>query len=256
MKYARAFLAATMVVAFAGVAQAASVTISGTHTVPNANVHPTFGNYRPFQIDTSVVFRPGQDHPSYLGPVTVSGSVDISSLQNNSSVFVGLITVDQYNAWEAAGYDPNNSVSDFFGFIDTAYVAFNTLQSGRIGLGQQLSFASNTQTYGGNNLGTNLVNWNATFDISEMDLTVGANPTVSQAYSNNLFNYLDGTTGNATDWSSGAYAFIGTFFDGLGGAPVIDVTFSQATVIPVPPAAGLILLGMVGMGLRRKFAKK
>jgi len=35
-----------------------------------------------------------------------------------------------------------------------------------------------------------------------------------------------------------------------------DAPAGDPTVIPVPPAAGLILLGMVGMGLRRKYAKK
>jgi hypothetical protein len=45
------------------------------------------------------------------------------------------------------------------------------------------------------------------------------------------------------------------------GSEVTDLSltldsFGGVTVIPVPPAAGLILLGMVGMGLRRKFTKK
>jgi hypothetical protein len=39
--------------------------------------------------------------------------------------------------------------------------------------------------------------------------------------------------------------------DSFGG-----ITGGDPTVIPVPPAAGLILLGMVGMGLRRQFMKK
>jgi hypothetical protein len=35
----------------------------------------------------------------------------------------------------------------------------------------------------------------------------------------------------------------------------IIASASDPAVIPVPPAAGLILLGMIGIGLRRKFAK-
>jgi hypothetical protein len=36
----------------------------------------------------------------------------------------------------------------------------------------------------------------------------------------------------------------------------LDIRFGQLSVVPVPPAAGLVLLGMVGLGLRRKFASK
>jgi hypothetical protein len=38
----------------------------------------------------------------------------------------------------------------------------------------------------------------------------------------------------------------------LGG---LDISLTQLAVVPVPPAAGLILLGMVGVSLRRKFMK-
>jgi hypothetical protein len=218
------------------------VRISGTHQVPDANVHPVNGNYRPFKIDRSKLFTfaPGS------GPVVVTGSVDIASLQNNSSVFVGLIARDRYDAWVAAnipgGSDPDNTLTSFFGFIDTAYAAVNTLSNGRIGLGQQLTFSNTTQAYAASNLGGAISGFQLVFDPASFSLTYGAN-TVSRSYVNH-FDYLywyshgfSGTPTVPTDWSNGAYAFVGTFFDKKGGAPVIDVTFTQS-VNPDPSVTG------------------
>jgi len=219
----------------------AQVRIAGTHTVPDGNVHPSFGNYRPFMIDTNALLLFDGTH----GSVKVTGSVDISSLANNSSVFVGLIAKPQYEAWKAAGIpggdDPTDSVSGFFGFIDTAYAAFNTLSGGRLGLGQQLSFGSTTQTYVGSGLGTNISGFEIVFEESQMLLTLGAT-TVSQNYQDG-FNYIEyagygGPQPIPTDWGQGAYAFVGTFFDKLGGAPVIDVTFTQEA-LPDPLNTGV-----------------
>jgi hypothetical protein len=217
----------------------AIVNIAGVHDVPDTNVNPVNGNYRPFMIDTSVLYYPLEN------PVSVIGDVDISTLSNNSSVFFGLIAKEQYEAWLAAGIsgatDPNDSQTGFFGFIDTAYAAANTASGGRLGLGQQLSFGSTTQSYIASGIGSQMSGFEIQFGATEMSGVLGMD-SANQSYQTG-FNYvtwaLGGFAGPATaaaqpivtDWSEGAYAFVGTFFDKLGGAPEFDFTFSQSNIV-------------------------
>jgi hypothetical protein len=244
-----ALAAASIMAGSVAAAHAASATIAGTHTVSNANVNATYGNYRPFSIDTSVLFQPT------LGPVTVTGSVDPSGLPAGSAVFVGLISKARYDAWVTAGYDPTNTQTSFFGFIDTAYGVFNqqSLTKERFGIGQQITTADTTQQYAGTNIAEGpITNFSLTFDASSFSGTYGATTKTLNYVPH--YNYLAGGT-VATDFSGGAYAFVGTFFNKTGGSVPLDVTFRGPTAaVPLPSAAGggLALLGAIGLVLLRR----
>jgi hypothetical protein len=82
---------------------------------------------------------------------------------------------------------------------------------------------------------------------------------------------LGGTdTADLTITGNGDYQLSFLSFGGVDFGRVANITFSfsppvglnfdmslqRVAVVPVPPAAGLILLGMVGMGLRRRFVRK
>lgn len=236
-----------------GAQLALETTISGTHT-PNVG---QFGNYRPFALDPGTTFMFAD------GPILVTGRVDISLLQGNSSTFVGLISTDQYDRWVNSGItganDPGDSMNGFFGFLDTAYAAFNTAQDGRLGLGQQLSFGSTTQTYVANDVGTEFVDFEILFWANRMELTYDGN-TVVQSYQDgfdyiNWFNagdvFANANAANypvPTDFSSGAIPFVGTFFAEPGTAD-FDVTFTQ---VPEPTRAVLLALGLLGLMARRR----
>jgi hypothetical protein len=236
----KVMVAGTVLLAMTAVAAHADVVtteIKGTHTVANANVNATSGNYRPFMIDTSVLFMPTQ------GPITVTGSVDPSHLSAGSSVFVGLMDKARYNAWVAAGYDPNNTQTSFFGFIDTAYGVFNqqTLLKERFGIGQQKSTADTTQAYPGTNIAEGAItNFSITFNATGISGKYGS--TTSNLSYVNHYNYLTGGGTIPTDFSDGAYAFVGTFFNKVGGSVPLDVTFSgSGTVVPLPAAVWMAL---------------
>ncbi len=246
---------AVAVCAVAPVASAASVNIAGSYSAL-----PTGGNtYLPLEINTDVLFDLSQ------GPVTVTGTVDFggatTGLWANSSVFVGLISKDRYDAWIAEGLNPTDA---FFGFLDDAYGVFNVNSSNvRIGLGQYRAPGEVAQTYVASQTVRSFTGFELTFDLTEMSLTYNST-TRQQAYADHR-SHFDGQT-IPTDWSSGAYAFVGTWFDtiptgadpGRLQSPNVNVTFTgpEAAVVPVPAAAGLMLLGMGGVALRRLRSRK
>jgi hypothetical protein len=211
------------------------VTLAGTHNI-------TF-SYRMFDADTSVLFQPTDDNP-----VIVTGSVDISGLPNNSSGFMQLISKDRWDEWTASSFGPFVPNTNLFGFIDQAHGAANTSAGGRFGIGQQITTGSVTQNYaGGNNLGGLISGFEIAFGDTEFSGTLNSQTTVRN-YETKLdaLAWLDDgqanppTAGNyplVTDWSSGAYAAIGTFTDGAPGTAIFDVTFSQSN-IPGPSITG------------------
>lgn len=87
--------------------------------------------------------------------------------------------------------------------------------------------------------------WNG---VSE-SASVNVNQVGDYLISFNSFAGIDFTSVTQID-----FAFSNT--DGSDIFTNFDISFGQLAVVPVPPAAGLILLGMVGFGLRRQFAKK
>jgi hypothetical protein len=58
------------------------------------------------------------------------------------------------------------------------------------------------------------------------------------------------------DFANGLIDEVVISFATPAGFVGLDVGLSSVSVIPVPPAAGLILLGMIGMGLRTHFRRK
>ncbi len=249
---------AVAVCAVAPLASAASVNIAGSYDTDTLVVD-SGGNYRPLEINTSVLFDLSQ------GPVTVTGTVDLNGLWGNSSVYVGLISKERYDAWVAAGHDPNDSNNGFFGFVEEAYGVFNTVNGGRLGLGQYLQTGELTQVYHPTTgVGPVITDFELTFDLTQMTLDYN-----SITRTRNYVDHRDypGTVAAGstqmvpTDWSSGAYAFVGTWFDKTPPdplvAPIVDLTFTgPGTVVPVPAAAGLMLLGMGGIALRRLRSRK
>jgi len=213
------------------------VNIAGTQDM-------SVSTYRMFDIEPGVLFQP------LLSPVRVTGWVDIGGLPGNSSVFMQLMSKDRYDAWDASSFGPFVSNTNLFGFNDQAHVAANTANGGRIGIGQQISFGSVTQNYaGGNNLGPVVSGFEAEFGATQFSLTMNAQ-TTTRTYENKL-DYLSwASSGDApslanatnhplvTDWSSGAYAAVGTFSDNpVPSSASFDVTFSQS-VIPDPAITG------------------
>lgn len=229
-------------------AQAATINISGTHTYSGSS-------YRPFEINTSVLFDP------LSGPVTVTGTVDLNGVPGNSSLFVGLISKIDYDSWIGRANDPNDPSDSFFGFVDTAYAAFNTSNGGRLGLGQYLPNGDITQAYvvnSGLGLGE-ITDFVLTFEATTFSLThPSGNPQSNRPYVDTREFFGPGIV--PTDWSEGAYAFVSAFYAQTDFAPEFDVTFngpSLATAIPEPSSMAMLVIGTAGLasirlGRRRK----
>src|SRR5690606_6675715 len=105
-------------------------------------------------------------------------------------------------------YQPNT----FFGFMNTAYGVYNSAGGGgggRLALGQQIGSSGELAgTYIIQGLGGVASGIDLTIGPGGMAMEYGAN-SGTQGYSNNLYDYLTNTNGHPTDWSSGAYAFVG-----------------------------------------------
>ena len=122
--------------AFSSPSLATSVNIAGTQST--ANYHPV--------IDTSVLFDPNS------GPVTATGTIDLSSLGSSGVLFIGLISKVDYDLHfnftaGAFGHAAGDTRADFFGFVDTAYGAFTNTTNKVAGLGQYKQSGETTQTY-------------------------------------------------------------------------------------------------------------
>jgi hypothetical protein len=225
--------------AFSSASLAATVNIAGTQST--VNYHPV--------IDTSVLFDPNS------GPVTASGTIDLSSMGSSGVLFVGLISKVDYDRHIAVfGGDTS---ADFFGFVDTVYGAFTNTANKAAGLGQYLQSGETTQTYAAAAT-VPVTAFEIVFGDTSASLTVQALPAImlnSNFTIDNLTFTSDGSP--YTDFSQGAYAFIGAYVP--DGSATYDVTFSgpQLPATPLPAAlplfgSGLGIFGLVARRRRRR----
>jgi hypothetical protein len=227
--------------AFSSASLAATVNIAGTQST--VNYHPV--------IDTSVLFDPNS------GPVTASGTIDLSSMGSSGVLFVGLISKVDYDLHLA--YFGGDTNANFFGFVDTAYGAFTNTTNKVAGLGQYKQSGETTQTYISA----------ATAPVTAFDIAFGdtsATLTVQSIivmlnydFNNDTLTFTnDGSP--YTDFSQGAYAFVGAYLAGATpGSATYDVTFSGPELTPLPAAlplfgSGLGLLGLIALKRRRRSA--
>jgi hypothetical protein len=214
---------------------AATVNITGTQST---------GAYSA-TIDTSVLFDPNG------GTVTASGTMDLSGLGSGGVFFAGLISKVDYDLHVSIP-DSHSSFPDYRFFLDTAYASFQ--DTPRAGLGQYLSGGEITQALL-SGLTSPITSFSATFGATSMSLTVqGHTTTLGYNFSpDNLTFTHDGSP--YTDFSQGAYAFVGTY----DGDSAFNVTFdgpgSTLAAVPLPAALPLMIGCLGGMGLlgwRRK----
>ena len=229
--------AAFVLFAFPSVSMALSVNIAGAEST---------GAYTTM-IDTSVLFDPNS------GPVTASGTIDLSGLGTSGVLFAGLIS--------KVDYDHHLSISspyfpDYLFFLDTAYASFRTPAVGpKAGLGQYLFSSEDTQAYAvtpTNPVPNPITGFDASFGAIGMTLNVQGN-TTSLNYNFGIDTSTFTQDGSPyTDFSQGAYAFVGTY----DGVSTFDVTFDgPGARFCLPAALPLVISGLGGMGLlgwRRK----
>jgi len=256
MKYARALMTAVMVVAFAGVAQANTIVAlpgdaggatpvgvegqfapgwgSGSWQSPNG------GGWTQFNFDAQSLF--GRD-------ITVG---EIASMSYWTNKPTGPGSVDWYFHIYTAPYDGSpgagwygnriNAEPYFSENLNAPADQWNQWQTGE-GEDNRLRFYdSSNNDFGGYDDGF-LSDLTSDPDYADQQVLFFSFATGS-AWADSFTGLLDGFEMTLTDNSYAAINF--EAHDGVG----------DPAVIPVPPAAGLILLGMAGMGLRRKFAKK
>ena len=239
-KFAATTCIALALATFSSASMAASVNIAGTQSP--ANYHPV--------IDTSVLFDP------ISGPVTATGnSIDLSSLGSGGVLFVGLISKVDYDRHIAVfGGDTS---ADFFGFVDTVYGAFTNTANKAAGLGQYLQSGETTQTYAAAAT-VPVTAFEIVFGDTSASLTVQALPAIMLNYNFTIDNLTFTSDGSPyTDFSQGAYAFIGAYVP--DGSATYDVTFSgpQLPATPLPAAlplfgSGLGIFGLVARRRRRR----
>lgn len=183
--------------------------------------------------NTSVTFTPNS------GPVTISGTVDLSCLVYNGAIMIGLID-KQY-------YDGGNS-----GWMGGAYAYFADVGNNRIGPSDGNFGGEIVQTYG---LTSNdIINFSVTIGNGMIDLSFEGS-TYSDTYGE--VKALNSKTAYAWDefeygayfgidlWNNGACCPITFELDVTGGAPV-----------PEPATMFLFASGLFGLaGFRRRFKK-
>lgn len=212
------------------IAMAAVVNIAGSHAT---------GSYAK-SIDTSVLFDLNS------GPVTATGTIDLSDLPDGV-LFIGLISKVDYDYQTGLPDSFSTFFPDYRYFVDTAYASFD--DSPRAGLGQYLQSGELTQSSVPGVVNP-ITSFEATFDDSGMSLTVQGNST-SRAYNFGADNLTFTSDGSPyTDFSQGAYAFVGTWF----GDTEFDVTFTGPAAVPAPAALPLFSFGvaLLGVSLGRK----
>jgi hypothetical protein len=198
-------------------------------------------------IDTSVLFDP------LSGPVTATGTMDLSSL-GSGVFFVGLISKVDYDHQVALPDSFSPSLPAYRFFVDTAYASFNASSSNpdrRAGLGQYLQGGELTQAYA-SGITNPMTSFEATFGDTSMSLLVQAmSTTLDYNYDPDTKTFTSvGTPYEGspyTDFSQGAYAFVGTWY----GDTTFDVTFDgpgTAATVPLPPALPLLASGLTALG--------
>jgi hypothetical protein len=117
--------------------------------------------------------------------------------------------------------------------------------------------------------GANLSDWSAfnfAVDVDQIaaaPLVLNWEVTQGATTANSSINVAGGGNFNLSFASFGGIDFANGLIDEVVisfATPIgfvgLDVGLSTISVVPVPPAAGLILLGMVGMGLRKQMRKQ
>jgi hypothetical protein len=187
-----------------------------------------------------------------------------------------------FDATRMASIDVSNVASDQSATLEINSTGLATDHSPF--QGEQVSFWLDYFDFGGTGAGVaDLSNWSAfQFSVLQADLPFSppdffpATWTVTDTFGNVVeggaeiagvappnvdlyqtsFGSMNLTNGVDFFWDQVAnIQFRVDNFDSNGTQFALDMTLGHLAVVPVPPAAGLILLGMVGVSLRRKFMK-
>jgi len=288
MKYARALIAATLAITFAGVAGASSVIFDRGLPTENVNnfvsANPNGGyNAQRSNIvwaradttqligDTFRVSGGGHNPNAIIDSMTfwfvsrpIGGVDSLPALTNPNSQFnlwVGETSATQLDlAGSGSTAAASATVTEFW--YDASWTTSGLSQQYQRGGQEQFPMYEVTL----HNLNYSVTtNTDYYFAVSAMDSNQdlipymflhGANAGNSRDTDpmeghDNLYRFFDTTSGSVVYGGT-----IDSQAEGHWEHPSDINIVLTGTIVPVPPAAGLILLGMAGMGLRRKFAKK